>query len=194
MATRSELREKAMVILYQIDIYEKDHIEYDLESVFNKKDDLFDPNYSTFQPTKREKNVDSINIIPGDDTFYMDCRILPCYSLNDVLVEIDKCCKLIEKKHDVVVKYETPQLSESPATSKNSLVAKKLASAIISAQGVVPKFVGIGGGTVGAELRRFGIDAVVWSTLDDQAHQPNEYCIIDNIIKDAETLAVFMSK
>lgn len=34
--TRTEAREKIMVILYQIDIYEKDHIEYDLESVFKE--------------------------------------------------------------------------------------------------------------------------------------------------------------
>lgn len=161
---------------------------HNLEKIFNKKDALFEPDYSTFQPTKRSKNVDSINIIPGEDWFCMDCRILPCYKLDDVIKEVEKCCRDVEKEHGVKIEYTTPQRSESPATLETSTVAQKLAAAIKKTHGLEPKFIGIGGGTVGAELRRKGIDAVVWSTLDDQAHQPNEYCVIDNLIKDAQTL------
>ena len=36
MKTRSELREKIMIILYQIDLYVKDNIPYDLENVFHE--------------------------------------------------------------------------------------------------------------------------------------------------------------
>ena len=166
---------------------------HELEKIFDKKDKLFEPDYSTFQPTKREKNVDSINIIPGEDTFCMDCRILPCYSLKEVLEKVDKCCREVEAQYGVKVEYTTPQKSESPATSVDAPVAQKLAAAIKKTHGIEPRFIGIGGGTVGAELRREGIDAVVWSTLDDQAHQPNEYCVIENLIKDAQTLIeVFM--
>lgn len=161
---------------------------HNLEKVFDKKDSLFEPDYSTFQPTKREKNVDSINIIPGEDWFCMDCRILPCYSLAEVLKEVDRSCRETEKMYGVKIEYTTPQKSESPSTSRDSPVAQKLAAAIRTVHSLEPKFIGIGGGTVGAELRRKGIDAVVWSTLDDQAHQPNEYCIIENLIKDAQTL------
>ena len=161
---------------------------HNLEKVFDKHDPLFEPDYSTFQPTKREKNVDSINIIPGEDTFCMDCRILPCYSLAQVLEQVDKCCRKVEELYGVKVEYTTPQKSESPATSPDAPVAQKLAAAIKKVHNIDAKFIGIGGGTVGAELRREGIDAVVWSTLDDQAHQPNEYCVIDNLIKDSQTL------
>ncbi|MBR5646346.1 MAG: M20 family metallo-hydrolase [Treponema sp.] len=161
---------------------------HNLEKIFDKKDSLFEPDYSTFQPTKREKNVDSINIIPGEDTFCMDCRILPCYSLDEVLKKVDECCRKIEKEYNVKIEYTTPQKSESPATSMDSPAAQKLAQAIRKVHQLEPKFIGIGGGTVGAEFRRKGIDAVVWSTLDDQAHQPNEYCIIDNLIKDSLTM------
>ena len=164
---------------------------HNLEKIFNKTDDLFEPNYSTFQPTKRAKNVDSINIIPGEDTFYMDCRILPCYTLAEVLKEVDSLCSQVEKEHNVKIEYECPQKSESPATPVSAPVAQKLADALKKVHGIEAKFIGIGGGTVGAELRREGIDAVVWSTLDDQAHQPNEYCLVENIIKDAETLTGF---
>ena len=160
----------------------------ELEKIFNKRDPLFEPDYSTFQPTKREKNVDSINIIPGEDWFCMDCRILPCYSLAEVLSKVDEACHEVEAKYNVKIEYTTPQKSESPATPVDAPVAQKLAAAIKKVHGIDARFIGIGGGTVGAELRRCGIDAVVWSTLDDQAHQPNEYCVIDNLIKDAQTL------
>jgi len=161
---------------------------HNLEKIFDKKDDLFEPNYSTFQPTKREKNVDSVNIIPGEDTFYMDCRILPCYTLATVVAEVEKLVSEVEKEHGVKVDISFPQKSESPATPVSAPVAQKLAAALKKVHNIDAKFIGIGGGTVGAELRREGIDAVVWSTLDDQAHQPNEYCIVDNIVKDAQTL------
>lgn len=159
-----------------------------LEKLFNAKDELFEPNYSTFQPTKREKNVDCTNIIPGEDCFYMDCRILPQYKLSDVLKEVDNLCNKIEKDYNVKIDYTTPQRSESPTTSKDSEVAQKLAAALKKVHNIEAKFIGIGGGTVAAELRRKGYSAVVWSTLDDQAHQPNEYCILDNLLKDAKTL------
>lgn len=161
---------------------------HELEKIFNKRDSLFEPDYSTFQPTKREKNVDSINIIPGEDTFCMDCRILPCYSLKDVLAKVDQTCRQIEEDYGVKVEYTCPQKSESPATPLTAPVAQRLAAALKKTHGIEARFIGIGGGTVGAELRREGIDAVVWSTLDDQAHQPNEYCVIDNLIKDSQTL------
>jgi acetylornithine deacetylase/succinyl-diaminopimelate desuccinylase-like protein len=49
--------------------------------------------------------------------------------------------------------------------------------------------IGIGGGTVGAFLRNIGIDSVVWSRLDESAHQPNEYTLIENIVGDAKVMA-----
>ena len=161
---------------------------HNLEKVFDKRDSLFEPDYSTFQPTKRLNNVDSINIIPGEDTFFMDCRILPCYSLETVTAEVNRIASEIEKEYNVKIDIEYPQKSESPATPVSSPVAQKLAAALKTAQGIEAKFIGIGGGTVGAELRRKGFDAVVWSSMDETAHQPNEYCIIDNILRDAETL------
>ena len=95
----------------------------------------------------------------------------------------------VEKKYGVKIEVSEPQSAQSPATSKDSPVAKELASAIKAVHNVKPKFIGIGGGTVAAELRNMGIDAVVWSTMDELAHQPNEYCIIENIAKDAATIA-----
>ncbi len=166
----------------------------DLQNVFNKKDSLFSPDYSTFQPTMRLSNVEGVNIIPGEDTFFMDCRILPCYPIAQVLEEIEKRIAEVEKKYNVKITYETPQKSESPATPVDSAVVKKLAAAIKKVHGLDAKTIGIGGGTVGAELRREGFPCVVWSTMDELAHMPNEYCIIENIVKDALTLAELFSQ
>lgn len=167
---------------------------HDMTSVFNKHDSLFQPDYSTFEPTMRAANVESINIIPGEDTFCMDCRILPCYTLKEVLAEVRSRCDEVEKKYGVKIDYTTPQAEESPATPTDAPVVVKLAAAIKKARGVTAKTIGIGGGTVGADLRVQGYNAAVWSTLDDMAHQPDEYCKISNIKADAETLAVLFSE
>ncbi|MBQ0039666.1 MAG: M20 family metallo-hydrolase [Treponema sp.] len=160
-----------------------------LETKFDKIDTMFEPDHSTFQPTMQHANVSGINIIPGDDVLCFDCRILPCYSLDEVRGEVAKIVSDVEKKYGVKIEVTEPQSAQSPATPVDSPVAKELASAIKAVHNVEPKFIGIGGGTVAAELRNMGIDAVVWSTMDELAHQPNEYCIIENIAKDAATIA-----
>lgn len=163
-----------------------------LEAVFDKRDALFDPPYSTFQPTKKEANVPNINTIPGEDVFCMDCRILPCYTLDQVRVELRRCVKEVEDKYGVKVEWTEPQTAESPATPVDAPVARRLAEAVKAVTGVDTRFIGIGGGTVGAELRVKGFNAVVWSKLDETAHQPNEYIVIDNLISDSQVMAYMM--
>lgn len=160
-----------------------------LEKVFSKTDALFDPPYSTFQPTKKLANVDGVNFIPGDDVFCCDCRINPCYTLDEVRKEIRRCTSEIEEKYGVKIETEELQAEESPATDREAKVVKHLERAIEAVHGIKPKCIGIGGGTVAAGLRNIGRDAVVWSTMDETAHQPNEYCIIKNIGTDAMTIA-----
>lgn len=164
---------------------------FGLQKVFSKRNPLFEPNYSTFQPTMRYSNVAGINIIPGEETFCMDCRILPCYSLDQVLSRVEREISAVEKKYGVEICYEVAQSSESPATPVDSPVVKKLSEALLQVRGIKARTIGIGGGTVGAELRREGYDCAVWSTLDECAHMPNEYCVISNMVKDAETMAYF---
>ena len=163
-----------------------------LEKVFNKKDELFEPPYSTFQPTKKEANVQNINTIPGEDVFCMDCRILPCYTLDEVRKEINRCIQEIQDKYGVKVSYEEPQAVESPATPVDAPVAQRLSTAVKAVGGIDTRFIGIGGGTVGGELRIKGYNAVVWSRMDDMAHHPNEYALIENIIYNAQVMAYMM--
>lgn len=164
-----------------------------LENKFDKIDSMFEPNYSTFQPTMRLKNVDGVNIIPGEDTFCFDCRILPDYTIDEVLSEVEILCKSCEDKYGVQVCYEILQQAQSKSTDKNSLVVKKLSESIKKNHNIEPEIIGIGGGTVASEFRNRGFDCAVWSTLDECAHMPNEYCIIENIVKDAKTLVYLFS-
>jgi len=163
-----------------------------LETSFDRRDSLFEPDRSTFQPTRKETNVPNINTIPGLDVFCMDCRILPCYSLNVVRKEISRLAREIEVNYHVEITWTEEQTSESPATPVTAPVVRHLTDAIAEVYGVTASPVGIGGGTVAAGLRNRGYDAVVWSRMDETAHQPNEYCILENLAGDACVMAAFV--
>ena len=162
----------------------------ELSSIFNKHDPLFSPDYSTFQPTKKEANVPNINTIPGEDVFYVDMRVLPEYPPSVVLAEIDRIKKEVEAKYHVTVEYSLPQLMESKPTDADSPVVKSLTCAVSEVYNVKPRLVGIGGGTMAASLRNIGIDCAVWTKTDQTLHQPNEYALISNIIGDAKVISL----
>lgn len=165
-----------------------------LEQVFNKQDSLFDPPYSTFQPTMHEANVSTVNIIPGEDVFYADCRINPCYTLDEVRAEVRSRVHAIETKYGVTVEVSEVQAESSLPTPQDAPVVRDLTEALKAVHGISARCVGIGGGTVGAYLRNKGYNCVVWSTLDETAHQPNEYAVIANIVRDAETIAYMAAR
>jgi succinyl-diaminopimelate desuccinylase len=160
-----------------------------LHSKYTDKDDTFNFPYSTFEPTKHEKNVDNINTIPGKEVFYMDCRILPNYDVDSVVDDISREISEFERTHKSKIKMEFVQREQAPVpTSRDSEVVTRLVKAL-SSRGGEPKVVGIGGGTCAAFFRRLGYDAVVWSTtVPDVAHQVDEYVIIDQILQDRETI------
>jgi succinyl-diaminopimelate desuccinylase len=163
-----------------------------LEEVFNRRDSLFDPDRSTFQPTKKEANVPNINTIPGEDIFCMDCRILPCYPLSQVRAEVARLAREVEVRHGVSISWTEEQAVESRATPVDAPVVTALSAAVKAVYGVETRPIGVGGGTVAAYLRNEGFDAVVWSRLDETAHQPNEYCILENLVGDSSVLAALM--
>jgi len=165
-------------------------LHFELSKKFNKRDNMFDPNYSTFQPTKKEANVPNINTIPGEDVFCMDMRVLPFYSPDTILKEIDKIKKEVEKKHGVTIEYTLQQLTVSKPTSANAPIVKLLTKAAAEVYNVKPRPIGIGGGTMAAYLRNVGIDCAVWTKTRETLHQPNEYALLDNIIGDAKVMTL----
>ena len=165
----------------------------ELEQLYRMFDDhvpLFSPPLSTFEPTKKENNVPNINTIPGDDVFFMDCRILPGYSVNDVLAAVRKIADAVEARFKVNISVEAIQNSPAaPPTSEFAPVVKALQKAIYATYGVKGEPIGIGGYTVAAYFRQAGFEAACWSKTDETAHQPNEYCVIDNMLGDAKVFA-----
>jgi succinyl-diaminopimelate desuccinylase len=161
-----------------------------LYKIFDHTDPLFSPSISTFEPTKKEQNVPNINTIPGEDIFYMDCRILPEYTIDQVKKEIKAISTKIEKQFNVDINITDEQSNPAaPPTPPDSPVVIALKQAVkdITGRDAIP--VGIGGGTVAAFFRNADYHAACWSTIADTAHQPNEYCIIDNMVSDAKVFA-----
>jgi len=161
-----------------------------LERQFHLSDALFSPPVSTFEPTKIEANVPNVNTLPGKDVFYMDCRVLPQYQVEDILA----ACKEIAGEIGVELGLEIgvePIYRQDAAgpTSPDAPVVKALAAAIRRVTGKEGTPKGIGGGTVAAFFRRAGVPAAVWSTISDSAHGPNEYCRISDIMTDAKIFA-----
>ncbi len=157
---------------------------------YTKKDGMYDDPSSTFEPTKIEPNVPNINTVPGLDVFYFDCRVLPEYSLDDVLSEINGAVQKSKARNNVEITLELINREDAgPATRSSSEVAQLLGRAILRVTGKKPDFVGIGGQTVGNLFRKRGFPTVVWSTVDDLPHEPNEYSKFSNLLSDAKVFA-----
>ena len=161
-----------------------------LKARFNLSDDLFRPSVSTFEPTKMEANVPNVNTIPGRNIFYLDCRVLPLYKVDEILAACKEIGAEIGKELGLQIEVKAAHREDAAeSTSPDAPVVKALIQAIRKVTGKKAKPMGIGGGTVAAFFRKAGLPAAVWSTISDTAHQPNEYCLISNILTDAKILA-----
>jgi succinyl-diaminopimelate desuccinylase len=161
-----------------------------LEEIFDAEDPIYDPPRSTFEPTKKEANVENVNTIPGRDVFHVDSRVLPQYALEDVLTTIEGFGREVEAAHGVTISYEKTMYEEAaPATPVDSDIVRRVMASVKKVYANNPRPVGVGGGTVAAFLRRKGYQAVVWATLNHNAHQPNEWASIKNTIGDAKVIA-----
>lgn len=161
-----------------------------LNGKYKKRNRLFDYPVSSFEPTKKEANVGNVNTVPGLDVFYFDCRVLPEYSLDDVVHDVKMTIRQFERRYRTSIEFEEVEKEPAgPATSGKSEVAELLSAAVSKVSHVKPRLVGIGGQTVGNLFRREGIPTAVWSTIDDVPHEPNEYSRIANLINDAKVFA-----
>jgi len=161
-----------------------------LQGEFPLENPLFRPPTSTFEPTKKEANVPNINTIPGRDVFYLDCRVLPDYDLDEVMARVQALASEAAEKFGVTVEVEPVQaLPSAPPTATEAPVVKALEAAVREVYGRQATPQGIGGGTVAAFFRKAGLPAAVWMTANDCAHQPNEFCYLSHLLGDAKVLA-----
>jgi len=164
-----------------------------LHKKYSAKNPLFNPPVSTFEPTMKGANVENVNTIPGEDIFYFDCRVLPKYNTMMVKNTARQEAAKIEKKHKVKIIIEPVNESAASYTPESAEAIKMLSGSIQYLKDKKPVLVGMGGGTFAAHFRQHGYQAVVWSTLGERAHQPNEYCVIKNMITDAKVFAHLIS-
>jgi succinyl-diaminopimelate desuccinylase len=154
---------------------------------YSKNDPLFNEPRSTFEPTKLEPNVPNANTIPGLDIAYFDCRVLPQYGLDRVMSDVKSAVRRHEKRSHAAISVEViNKESAGAATSKESEAANLLLRAVREVARTRPRLVGIGGQTVGNLFRKYGIPTAVWSTVDEVAHEPNEYSRVRNLINDTK--------
>ncbi len=166
-----------------------------LHKKYNKEDKLFDPSFSTFEMTKKEKNVDNINTIPGTDIFYFDFRVLPMYDIDNVVNDVKRIAEEMSKETGANIHVEIVQKSRAaPPTPEESEIVKSIKEAIRELRKLEVKVGGIGGGTVASAFRKMGIPAVVWMTADEVEHQPDEFCRINNLVEDAKVFAYISMK
>jgi succinyl-diaminopimelate desuccinylase len=160
---------------------------------FDLRDPLFDPPMSTFEPTRREANVPNINTVPGEDVFFMDCRVLPQTPPDAVLRTVREICSDVARLYRVVISVEVVTREDAaPPTPSDAPLVGRVARSVKRVYKVDARPRGIGGGTVASYLRREGWPVVVWSRMDETAHQPNEYIWIPNLVGDAKVFADLM--
>ena len=160
-----------------------------LHKRYPKSNRLYYPPASTFEMTKHEKSVDSINIMPGTEVAYLDCRILPEYDKDKAIAFIKDIARRPEFKR-VRIEFAFVQNEKAaPPTSVNAEVVKLLIRAIRRQRGINARPAGIGGGTCAAYFRRKGLPSVVWMTCAEVAHQPNEYLKIKDMVDDSKVFA-----
>jgi len=166
-------------------------LDQKLHEKYSLKDSFYTVPESTFEPTKKERNVDAVNIVPGEDIVYFDCRILPDYEIDDVLATVAELTENYAKKTGATVKVEVIQKQAAPPMKNTDApVVTLLKQALKEARGLNATVGGIGGGTCAAFFRKAGIPAAVWSTIDEVAHQPDEYAKIENLVEDAKVFAL----
>lgn len=178
-----------VAVEYMIDLLSK------LENRYSATDEMFRPSASTFEPTKASANEDSINMIPGGYEFYMDCRILPQYDINEILGYM----KDIASEHSsktgakIEVSAEQANVSGKPSETQNEKF-RMFSESVSYVKGLEVKPAGIGGGTCANFFRLAGMNAYAWGSDGGTLHQPNEYVSIGTMMEDAKVFATVMYK
>ncbi len=161
-----------------------------LAAKYNKQDELFVPPCSTFTPTKHEANVPNVNTVPAKDVFYVDCRVLPDYDLQEIVDTVKGICEEIANERELRVELECLEfLSAAPKADLSTDFGKKFCAAIEKIHNLPAIEIGSGGGTFAGYMREYGLNAVAWATIVATYHEPNECSNIKFTIADAKIIA-----
>lgn len=164
-----------------------------LHSIFNERDDRFGVPRCTIEPTRVDTGTTSINIVPGKESFYYDIRIIPRYTPDDFVREIEKIRKNFSKEFGVEVVVEILRTAKAIGNSPEGVsLVNKFSESIKKVRNVTAKATGIGGGTCAVFFRKRGHDAIVWGSFEETEHMPNEYAKISSVFADADVFIDFI--
>ena len=167
---------------------------YKVRDSLPQRMDLFTPPTTTMEPTRKDAGVENINTIPGQDVFYIDCRVLPGIPLEEIVDALKAAFNPIAQELDVSYQFSFHQCLEAPqGTPEDAPVVTALKSALKLTRGLEAHVGGIGGGTVAAFFRQQGLPAVVWNTNHGMAHAPNEWVDLNDIVADAKVFALLFA-
>lgn len=162
----------------------------EVEHSFTGRSELFSPSRSTFTPTKHEANVPNVNTVPGKEVFFIDCRVLPCYTLEEVTSAFRVLGEKTAKEYGVEISVEAVMTQPAAIpTKEDSEVVCSLKQAIREVLGLNCHCGGVGGSTVAVSFRERGIPAVVWSRIFENCHAPNEAARLSFALDDAKVFA-----
>ncbi len=161
-----------------------------LSERFSEQNPMFSPPFSTFEPTKRPATVDNVNTIPGTDSFCMDVRLLPSYSMDDVISAAEEVARSHSERSGATITVSEIQRNLSGApSSTDSIGFRALSDAVEHITGSRPIPSGTGGATCANFFRLKGLDAYVWQCGGGTLHGPNEYVVLDNLMTDCKVFA-----
>ena len=160
-----------------------------LESRFSERNELFSPPFSTFEPTKSSATVENVNTIPGTHSFCIDVRLLPTYSIDDVM----DVCREVAKRHEKdglrIIVTELQRNVSGSVSSPDSIGFKALSDAVETITGSRPAPAGTGAATCANFFRLADFDAYVWQCGGGTLHEPNEHVVISNLMTDCKVFA-----
>lgn len=160
-----------------------------LKNKYNKSNPIFEYPLSSIEPTKREANVPNVNTIPGEDVTYFDCRLLPEVNIDDFVNDVKTIYTKVEEKFGVKTIIEIIDKTPSPATPADAPIVKAVQKAAAALFNKEVRPVGLGGSTVAGEFRGAGFDIAVYSHCNETVHQVDEYCDIEDLLKDTKVWA-----
>ena len=161
-----------------------------LSKIFSEEDPLFVPPHSTFSATLTENYSSAINHIPEQFVFYLDARILPAYTFEEVGSALRELADDTERRERVDIRFEmVEQTPPASVTPPDAPVVSALAGAIEEQLGVKPRLGGIGGVTMASSIRAAGFYVAAWGMLKNWRNKANEHASIKNHIIQAKVLA-----
>ncbi len=161
-----------------------------LNARFAARDPLFIEQSSSFTPTKSLDSGLGTNHIAGIFTFYLDCRLLPQYSIQEAMQSIREVANGVEKREGVKIRIMTEEVTSHPSISPaDSPIVLALQKAVQAETGSVAEARGVGAVTMAGALRARGIPVAVWGVLKNWRNKPNEYASIKAHRTQAKILA-----